>query len=364
MEIGVILGDVRTSVSPRDHLDQLLRQVEAAQRNGLTYITIGHHYLYGDLRWLQPVPTLARLAAELDDHVTLATTIIQAPLYHPVALAEELATLDIMARGRLVVGVGAGYRSDEFTALGVDFAQRFAMLDESVGLMKRLWTEDHVTHTGRFWSLEDARPHIRPWQEPHPPLWVGAMGPVGVRRSARLGDGWPVTPETKIPDMVRLLSLYEDERERLGKPQVRHPLRREIVPGRDDRRGVRAVRVHGQGAAGGVCAAPARDPRRRRADVVVPRGGGQGDVHRHTGECVAQIRELAAVVPVDPILVRAQWPHLTGDEVVAYLDDLGRDIVPAVREIEPVARVVRERPPERCQQEGAPTGPSIRIARA
>lgn len=58
-------------------------------------------------------------------------------------------------------------------------------------------------------------------------------------------------------------------------------------------------------------------------------------------ECVAQIRELAAVVPIDPILVRAQWPHLTGDEVVAYLDDLGRDIVPAVREIEPVGRVVR-----------------------
>ena len=151
MEIGVILGDVRTTVSPRDHLDLLLRQVEAAQRNGLTYITIGHHYLYGDLRWLQPVPTLARLAAELNDDVTLATTIIQAPLYHPVALAEELATLDIMSRGRLVVGVGAGYRSDEFTALGVDFADRFAMLDESVALMKRLWTEDHVTHTGRFW---------------------------------------------------------------------------------------------------------------------------------------------------------------------------------------------------------------------
>ena len=58
-------------------------------------------------------------------------------------------------------------------------------------------------------------------------------------------------------------------------------------------------------------------------------------------ECVAQIAELAAVVPIDPILVRAQWPHMTSDQVVEYLDDLGRDIVPAVREIEPVARVVR-----------------------
>jgi len=341
VEIGVILGDVRTTVSPRDHLDLLLRQVEAAQRNGLTYITIGHHYLYGDLRWLQPVPTLARLAAELNDDVTLATTIIQAPLYHPVALAEELATLDIMSRGRLVVGVGAGYRSDEFTALGVDFADRFAMLDESVALMKRLWTEDHVTHTGRFWQLEDARPHIQPWQVPHPPLWVGAMGPVGVRRSARLGDGWPVTPETKIPDMVRLLSLYEDERERLGKPQVRHPLRREIVPAATTDAAFERFEYMAKER---LVAYAQRQLATRDAGELTSSFREVAAKETFIGtpdECVAQIRELAAVVPIDPILVRAQWPHLAGDEVVAYLDDLGRDIVPAVREIDPVARVIR-----------------------
>ena len=341
MEIGVILGDVRTTVSPRDHLDLLLRQVEAAQRNGLTYITIGHHYLYGDLRWLQPVPTLARLAAELDEHVTLATTIIQAPLYHPVALAEELATLDIMSRGRLVVGIGAGYRSDEFTALGVDFAARFAMLDESVALMKRLWTEDHVTHAGRFWPLDDARPHIKPWQEPHPPLWVGAMGRVGVLRSALLGDGWPVTPETKIPDMVRLLSLYEDERERLGKPQVRHPLRREIVPAATTDAAFERFEYMAKER---LVAYAQRQLATRDAGELTSSFREVAAKETFIGtpdECVAQIRELAAVVPIDPILVRAQWPHLTGDEVVEYLDDLGRDIVPAVREIVPVARVVR-----------------------
>jgi alkanesulfonate monooxygenase SsuD/methylene tetrahydromethanopterin reductase-like flavin-dependent oxidoreductase (luciferase family) len=341
MEIGVILGDVRSSVSPRDHLDQLLRQVDAAQRNGLTYITIGHHYLYGDLRWLQPVPVLARLAAELDDRVTLATTIIQAPLYHPVALAEELATLDILCRGRLVVGVGAGYRADEFTAFGVDFAQRFAMMDESVALVKRLWTEDVVTHHGRFWTLDDAHPHIQPWQQPHPPLWVGAMGEIGVRRSARLGDGWPVTPETTVPDMVRLLSVYEDERTRLGRPQVRHPLRREIVPGptvdaafdrfeymAKERLVAYAQRQLATRDAGQLTAS-FREVAARETFIGTPE------------DCVAQIRALAAVVPIDPILVRAQWPHLTGDEVVAYLDDLGREIVPAVREIESVERVVR-----------------------
>ncbi len=341
MRIGVILGDVRSDLPPAEHLDNLLRQVEAAQRNGIAFITIGQHYLYGDLRWLQPIPTLARIAAEIDDSVTLATTIIQVPLYHPVALAEELATLDILTRGRLVVGAGAGYRKDEFDAFGIDFADRFAMLDESLTLMKRLWTEQAVTFEGRFWSLTDAKPHIRPWQQPHPPIWIGAMRDAGVRRSARLGDGWPITPETRIPEMVRLLSIYEDERASLGRPQVRHPLRREIIPApttdaayaRFESMAKARLMAYAQRQLAtrdaGEIAADFRTLASKEAFIGTP------------AQCVAQIDELAAVLPIDPILVRAQWPDMSGDAVVTYLDDLGRDIVPAVAEITSVARVDR-----------------------
>ena len=342
MQIGVILGDVHGSVSPREHLDGLLRQVEAVQRNGLTYVTIGHHYLYGDYRWLQPIPTLARLAAELDDHVTLGTAVVQVPLFHPIALAEELATLDILARGRLVVGAGAGYRQDEFTALGVDYAQRFAMFDEAIQIMKLLWTQDVVSFEGKFWSFQDGHTHIRPWQEPHPPLWIGAMKDAGVRRSARLGDGWPVTPETKVPEMVRLMSLYEDERERLGRPHVKHPLRREIIPAATteaafDRFESMAKERLLAYAANQLATRDAGELSREfRAVAAKETFIGTPD------ECIAQIRALAAIVPIDPILVRAQWPRMTSDQVVAYLDDLGRDIVPAVREITSVDRVVRD----------------------
>ena len=345
MQIGVILGDVHGSVSPKEHLDGLLRQVEAVQRNGLTYVTIGHHYLYGDYRWLQPIPTLARIAAELDDHVTLGTAVVQVPLYHPIALAEELATLDILSRGRLVVGAGAGYRADEFTALGVDFAQRFAMFDEAVQIMKLLWTQDVVSFDGRFWSFQDGRTHIRPWQQPHPPLWIGAMKDAGVRRSARLGDGWPITPETKVPEMVRLLALYEDERERLGRPQVKHPLRREIIPGPttdaafDRFESMAKERLLAY--ANNQLATRNADELSREFRAVAAKETFIGTPE----ECIRQIRDLAAIVPIDPILVRAQWPHMSADQVVGYLDDLGRDIVPAVREITSVDRVVRDAVP-------------------
>ena len=126
MEVGVILGDQWTSVPPREHLRGLLAQVEAAQRNGVTLLTLGQHFVYPDVRWLQPVPTLARISAELDPDVRIATTIVIVPLYHPIALAEELATLDIVSDGRLVVGAGLGYRAEEFTLLGVEMKERVA----------------------------------------------------------------------------------------------------------------------------------------------------------------------------------------------------------------------------------------------
>ena len=341
MRIGVILGDVSSSVPPRDHLDGLLRQVEAAQRNGISHITMGQHFLYGDLRWLQPIPTLARIAAELDEHVTLATTVLQVPLYHPVMLAEDLATLDILSRGRLVVGAGAGYREDEFVALGVDFSQRFRMFEEAIGIMKQMWTQDTVSFQGEYWSLDEGHTHIRPWQQPHPPIWIGAMKDHGVRRSARLGDGWPITPETRGPEMVRLLSIFEDERERIGRPHVRHPLRREIIPAATTEA---AYERFESMAKERLLAYANRQLATRDADEIAQQFREVARQETFIGtpdECVAQIREFAATVPIDPILVRAQWPHMSADDVVAYLDDLGRDIVPAVAELESVERVVR-----------------------
>src|SRR3981189_1383599 len=114
VQVGLLLSDVPRSVSPSQQFKDVIRIAEAAQDNRFTYIAIGQHFLYGDLTWLQPVPVLARLAPEGDAHIKLVHTIMVAPLYHPIVLAEELATLDIVTEGRLIYGSGLGYRSEEF----------------------------------------------------------------------------------------------------------------------------------------------------------------------------------------------------------------------------------------------------------
>ena len=335
MEAGIILGDVRTSVPPRDHIRDLLVQVEAAQRNGFTTICIGQHFLYEDFRWLQPIPTLARLAGELDTQVRLAATVIIVPLYHPVVLAEELATLDIVTEGRLIVGAGLGYRKEEFSLLGVDFAERVPRFEESLELMKQLWTADRVSHAGRFWTLEDATTHIRPVQQPHPPLWLGAHSDVGVKRAARLGSTWMIPAECPLEDVRRWVGLFQETRAAQGLPPAeRFPMRRELAVGRDRED---ALRSFERSASGRYRAYAARGRAWAGTEAELSEAFlARVSDHLVAGspaECVAELASIADAVPVGPVIFRPSWPDMTCAEVVAYLDELGREVVPGLRAI-------------------------------
>jgi alkanesulfonate monooxygenase SsuD/methylene tetrahydromethanopterin reductase-like flavin-dependent oxidoreductase (luciferase family) len=122
------------------------------------------------------------------------------PAYrHPLQVAKAFATLDVVSGGRLVMGVGAGHVEGEFELLGLPFAERGAMLDESIDALRAAFAEDFPTLPGPRWPAADLGQHPRPIQEDGPPIWVGGSSPAAIRRAAQRGDGWlpqgPVTPE-------------------------------------------------------------------------------------------------------------------------------------------------------------------------
>jgi alkanesulfonate monooxygenase SsuD/methylene tetrahydromethanopterin reductase-like flavin-dependent oxidoreductase (luciferase family) len=323
MRFGLILGDVPISVSPREHFDQLLRQVHAATAAGFSLLAIGQHFLYGDVRCLQPIPTLARIAAEVDERTRLAITVLIAPLYHPVQLAEDLATLDIVTQGRLVVGLGLGYRQEEFRQFGVPFDQRVPRFVELVETLRRLWTERSVTTPGPTWPLDAATPHLYPVQQPAPPIWIGANAKAGVRRSARLGDAWPIGPRMPLAEVGELLALYFGARDEIGRPRGRQPIRREIVLGAD--RADAVARYH-------ALTAPRFESYSARERDSVPGTAAAGDeisaaVVGDPDSVRAQLAALAADLPVDPVIVRAQWPGRSITEIERYLKQLGDEVV-------------------------------------
>ena len=333
MQFGIMLGDHPTTVSPTEHFDGILRQVEAAQRAGITYFLMGQHFLFpGGSRWLQPVPTLARLAGEVGKDVRLATQIMISPLYHPVMLAEELATLDIVTQGRLDVGLGLGYMPHEYETLGVPYDERIPRFEEGIDLMRKLWTQDRVDFDGQYYKVEDRHTHIRPVQDPHPPIWLGAQTKVGILRSARLGDAWPITPQVSAEDLPARVKIFADERERLGKPFGRLPLRREIVVGRDREDAItKAVEMaqpwYLQMAAMGTKEVDPQEVISQMRDVVT-----RSFILGSAAECADQLRAIGDRVPVNPVVTRGNWPGMTTEDMIAYIETLGEELIPSLRD--------------------------------
>ncbi len=152
-------------------------------------------------------------------HARLGTSVLVLPYLHPMVLARELATLDQLAQGRLVVGIGVGSLPDENEAMGVPYRGRGRYADEFLEVLRKLWTEEEATFDGAHFAFEDVISSPKPVQRPHPPILVGGNKRAALRRVARLGDGWH--PLMLSPDGVRDRMTYlRDEATAAGRPDV------------------------------------------------------------------------------------------------------------------------------------------------
>ena len=151
-----------------------------------------------DVPLMEPLATLL-FAAAVTERVKLGTTVLIIPMRNPIVTAKQLATLDVLSNGRLILGVGAGWMEEEFKMLGVPFERRGARTNEYIRLIKALWTEENPSFEGEFWQIKDVGFSPKPLQQPHPPIWTGGHSAPALRRAGRLSDGWHavgVPPDT------------------------------------------------------------------------------------------------------------------------------------------------------------------------
>jgi len=142
--------------------------------------------------YYHPMSTLSYLAATTS-RVLLGTSVLVLPYHNPVELAKYAATLDQISGGRLTLGVGVGAMTEEFQALGIPMRQRGSLTDESIAIMKELWTNPNPSYHSRRWSFDNLLFSPKPLQKPHIPLWIGGSSPGALRRAATTGDGWHPT---------------------------------------------------------------------------------------------------------------------------------------------------------------------------
>ena len=196
---------------------EMLEMVRVAREVGFDHLSAPQHYLAAPFQYLQPVPLLARLAAESGD-MTLGTGVMLLALQNPVDVAESLATVDIISGGRLVFGVGLGYRDAEFDAFGVKRGTRLGRFLESLEVVKRLWTEETVTFEGKYFQLKDVSLTTRTVQMPRPPIVIAASNDKMIRRAASIGDAWAIAGHATFDTLQAQVALYAQALEEVGKP--------------------------------------------------------------------------------------------------------------------------------------------------
>ena len=200
MHLGIILPNFGEGASP----DGVRLVAEAAEELGFDSVWATEHIIVGPAAVdpygtvLEPFATLSWIAG-FTRRVDLGTSITLVPLHHPVQLAKEVATVQLLSDRVFRLGVGVGWHEDEFRHLGVEFRRRGRRTDEALRLMKALWAGERSFH-GEFWSFEDAT--FGPLPERRPELWIGGASDRAVRRAREHGDVWHPS-RTGTPERIR-----------------------------------------------------------------------------------------------------------------------------------------------------------------
>lgn len=196
MKIGLFAVNYGTCGDP----SSAVRIAQAAEAAGLESVWTGEHIilpdpglpsfpLAPDTPMLDTIVALTWIAAHTK-RVRIASGIIVLPLRNPLLLAKELATLDVVSGGRLIIGVGAGWMEAEFKALGVAMEKRGERMDDALRAMRTIWTMDHPEHHGPTISFSGIASYPLPLQRPMPPIVIGGESPSAFRRAVTMGNGW------------------------------------------------------------------------------------------------------------------------------------------------------------------------------
>ena len=217
------------------------RLARAAEAAGFESLWAGEHVVLPDPQAppspmgprepiLDPAIALTYAAAHTS-RVRLGTGIIILPQRNPLVLAKELASLDVLSAGRLIVGIGVGYLEPEFRALGAPFKDRGAVTDEYLAAMRAIWSHDKPAYQGRFVAFANVQAHPQPVQKPHPPFVIGGRTAPAFRRAVSQGHGW-YGFGLDVDATRRALEGLREAAKTTARPAALGPLEISITPGR------------------------------------------------------------------------------------------------------------------------------------
>ncbi len=326
MRFGLILDGGNQPGRPRETaFKEVVARAALARRWGFHSLWAGPGYL--NQGWHGTV-LLARIAAEAPGMELGLVGLL--PLHHPVELAEQISTLDVICGGKFVLAAALGWRDFQFRAFEVPEEQRLSRFLEVLSVLKTLWTQERVTHAGRHFHINDVPGAGAPLQRPHPKVLIAANLDPGVLRAAKLADGWLVSSRATRTTLMRQMELYRNTLQATGRSGYVAAWR-EIYVAADRAEAIATIRPHvewlyrDRAALGHNRALPEAD----RIDVPFEQVLEGRFIIGSPEECAAELQRYQAA-GVDEVVMRCQWPGIAAAEVLKAIERFGRDVLPRV----------------------------------
>jgi alkanesulfonate monooxygenase SsuD/methylene tetrahydromethanopterin reductase-like flavin-dependent oxidoreductase (luciferase family) len=218
LQFGIMdgFGDVETYDCAADAYEQHIKDAVTAEGLGYNYYFFIEHQNAPFAYISAPSVYLAALARETS-RLHFGPMVYQLPMHHPVRLAQDAAMVDNLSRGRLEFGAGYGIHAHEFMRWELDFHQRRAMGEELMDIVLKAWTEETVTYKGKYWSFDEALPKPKPYQQPYPPVWIGAHSQVSLDYAAK--HNFNVGQNIDIDDVIaRKFDYFRTKWKEYGHP--------------------------------------------------------------------------------------------------------------------------------------------------
>ena len=314
-------------------MDDQLRLVRAVRDRGWDSVWAGQHYLPDGMAMPQCVPFVSRLAAESGD-MEVGIGILLLALHNPLDMAETWASIDVICGGRLIFGVGLGYREVEYRGFGLDPRSKVRRFEANLELVKQLWTSDSVDSDLDWCRLKSATLNVKPVQQPRPPVWIAANAHAAVQRAARMGDAWLINPHATTATIAEQATLFRETRSAAGlAPAATMPALREVycAPTRAlaaERAAPFLLNKYRRYADWGQHKALPGDED-FRADYDELAAGrfivGTPD------DCLAELLRWRDDIGVDHFIFRTDWAGMPAETALQSIDLLDREVVGVLR---------------------------------
>ena len=312
-------------------VDEVVEEAKLAEASGFDSCFFGEHHQDKDGYLPSPLIIATAVACQTR-RLRVGTSVILLPLHHPVHVAEDVVTLDIVSKGRVTLGVGLGYQPADFQAFGVPIEERVGRLEEGIEVIRRCWKGEPFSFEGKHYQLEDLQVRPGPLQKPGPPLWIGASKRPGARRAGRLADGFVSTPSTGLNATVRLVENYRAAALAAGRePQVVLMRDAWVATTRAE-----AERVYGPEVMDAYkyhwrAGAPEFRSTGSEEDFTLDRVGPDRLILGDPEECVGDFHRWSEATGADYFLLRLRHAHSGGpphDEIMKAIGLFGERVIP------------------------------------